>query len=494
MVLNTSARKTGYVQRYLLVASFVLLHLPQAGHSFSPGTGSLENGVRNAFSAFRSSRLSGPVVITGAPVQGLVGSRIPNIGIFAVRNGALSPIPFQIDKKDIEGEYIFSLEQERDSSHDRSKRWKAERERLANAGMDAVSLEKYEQMWGSPEDLSVFDTNDELAFMAWDAGEKIAESVTRPKAKVWIELKVTGTSGELAGFVYAGAFDSPPAASDTDYVSYNARAQEIQSAFAVVDFDNTHPFIMDGFYSRTGVDSFSPNLLDRFKLRLRLKTMALFTINFDEEDVQSRTIASKDGPVRVIRRNLFWLEFLFLRVTPKAYVNYIFYPDGMIVPLLVQVPFDPRLALRSGSEVTFGLDLSNAARGTRLKSPRNSGVFNLDGSMSSEEGSLETRDHKWFSLVFPGYSEMLVEFDMSDGFKSRGLTLNLDYRDDSEARWRPEREPGDEFVGIRADALKVPPGDHRIQFMIRYLPVLEGSGETLRPAPAGTYTATGREL
>ena len=59
-----------------------------------------------------------------------------------------------------------------------------------------------------------------------------------------------------------------------------------------------------------------PNVLDRFKVRIKVRPTPLFCIplEFDENNVRAFTIGYKDGPVRVIRRNIFWVVLAGVRI------------------------------------------------------------------------------------------------------------------------------------------------------------------------------------
>lgn len=432
----------------------------------TPTLANLDSGIQRAFTRCAQGSLQSPVIVTIAASSALSMQPIDAIGVFAFENGTLSPIPFQIDQKDSAGEFVLSEAHEADRVKERAESWGAQKARLEAQGANDENIAQQRAKWLTAEDMGTFDEGDELVFMAWDAGE---QGSGLPSGIDWLEVRVQNGDSPLR-YAYLAIGDTGIASSEIDYVSLDPKSQTIRTAFSEIKFKPLHPIVIDSFRDRMSPRKLSTNYLDRFKLRLEIKPIGFFGISFNEDDVESITIAYKDGPIRVIRRNLFWLEFLFIRVTPKAYANYVFYPNMMLVPIVVHVPFDPDVLLRKGSEVVIGFDHNRNALGTRMWSEHEATPAILDGQLDESERPDPNVDTRWFAMQRPWGSHMSVEVEPSESIRSRGLTIQLAYEDDPGREEPPEAQSGEYFAGIRADVLQIPPGEHEMSFLVRFRP------------------------
>lgn len=428
----------------------------------------LQAGITRAFVATAAGGSQAPVVLTEEQLAHFSAEPISRIFLYAYLGSGIEPIPFQIDHRDGTGVFVLSDVHEKERVKEREKSWKARRAALLDQNISQEALDDAETKWKQPEDLTVLDEGDELVFMAWDAGDKAPQQAL-PAAHKLMEVEIKDDSGH-ASYAYIASQPENPKRSSLDYVAFDPAMQSVSAAFAEIDFLDEQPIIISSFRDRRSPEALSANLLDRFKLRLTIKPKAFFGIDFHESDVESKTIAYKDGPIRVIRRNLFWLEFLFIRVTPKAYVDYVFYPNSLSIPIVVHVPFDPDLLLRSGSQAEIGLDHTAAAIGTQMWSEHRDDIVTLDGKLSEEEKNILSGDYRWFALKRPWGSVMGVEIHVSKKMRSRGLTIDLAYRDDPKREAPPESHDGEYFVGVSADVLEIPPGEHTLSFHLRFAP------------------------
>lgn len=435
----------------------------------------LGSGIARAFAACAGPCPQAPVILTVAEAPALGLQQTEQIGVYSIQDNALRAIAFQIDHKDFAGEFVLGPAHEAERSRERADSWKARRRLLEAQGRDEASLAEERRRWLAAENLTTFDGGDELVFMAWDAGNKAA---TLPEGPAWLEVEVRIDSSTVR-YAYVAVGDTGLAASDVDYVAFDPATQTVRSAFAEIGFAPERPIVIESFRDRISPSELSTDFLDRFKLRLEIKPVGFFGISFHEDDVESRTIAYKDGPIRVIRRNLFWLEFLFIRVTPKAFANYIFYPNMMLVPIVVHVPFDPNVLLRKGSQVVIGFDHNRNALGTRMWSEHSTIPAILDGQLAEGERPDPNVDTRWFAMQRPWGSLMSVEVEPSESIRSRGLTIQLAYEDDPDKNEPPEAQSGEYFAGIRADVLMIPPGEHKMSFLVRFRPGFA------RPPPVG---------
>ncbi|MDD5225519.1 MAG: hypothetical protein PHE84_16170, partial [bacterium] len=92
------------------------------------------------------SRTEDPIVIVGEKLQPLLNQEISLLGLFTARAGKLSPVPFQIDKKDKDGQYVLEM---------------------------IKSGDKWQRNPELPSSLKL-EKNDEIVFRSRDLGEKVS--------------------------------------------------------------------------------------------------------------------------------------------------------------------------------------------------------------------------------------------------------------------------------------------------------------------------------
>lgn len=135
-------------------------------------------------------RAGDSVVIEGSRFPRLKGVHKDRLRLYAVREGKLTPIPFQVDERTPELNYCWT------------------------EGPDPVK----------DVDEGLIDDDDELVFMARDAGDQAPDDLAAPPgagARVEIELSdpKTGERGWAYAFAFPDASGPPPPRSDVHYVS-----------------------------------------------------------------------------------------------------------------------------------------------------------------------------------------------------------------------------------------------------------------------------------
>jgi hypothetical protein len=220
------------------------------------------------------SREIDPVVITGDRVPSLLGNLPANLVAFHYQNGIWRQIPVQVDERAVidilkpyhVNEYLMAL--------------------YDLIGMRHANVLCYTdpQTFTGPDPDSTFDADDEIAFMAKDAGDSAPAHFNAPKGTIAnTGVKVTMTdplNGQNIGYVYLFKQDGSlsPAAGEK-YVTYQfSFADNYMAAYHTGGGPNpedtyivtpyyAHHFsdrwIDDGLY--LSKSNFSINLLDRHK-------------------------------------------------------------------------------------------------------------------------------------------------------------------------------------------------------------------------------------
>ena len=131
------------------------------------------------------TRKPDPVIVTGDNLSGVTGLNPTRLGLYAVEDNKLIPIPFQVDQRDEEGNFFLT------------------------------------EMGGEVQDLShLFDDNDEVVFMAKDLGDRCFPDQYPTGWKQGIEIEVVDPVNESRGWCYLFAFDRDPERSKQAYTRY----------------------------------------------------------------------------------------------------------------------------------------------------------------------------------------------------------------------------------------------------------------------------------
>jgi hypothetical protein len=114
------------------------------------------------------------VELSGKDLRGLVGAELSRIVMSSYREGQLKPAPVQVDKVDVVKRYVFPQEM--------------------NNQRDGAAL----------------DENDEVSFMAGDAGDRLPAADKPPKALRGVEVQVTDPVNNGKGWLYSWSWTLRP--------------------------------------------------------------------------------------------------------------------------------------------------------------------------------------------------------------------------------------------------------------------------------------------
>jgi len=167
------------------------------------------------------------------------------------------PIPFQIDERDKQGDWIFNFDKH-----------------------------------GNPVPLkrTTLATQDQLVFMAKDAGIKVETGKLKLNKADVMEIQLTDPLNNAHGYVYLAYFDSnPPPLSPVHYVEYNPINDRVSAKLYVMGFSKKAPISYDYYAVPKSAGGEGINIFDRFKMRLDIDT-SLFNIHRDEDEFKSRLV------------------------------------------------------------------------------------------------------------------------------------------------------------------------------------------------------------
>ncbi len=283
----------------------------RAGESTPVMTGLTGNGEAGAGENTEDpktlTRRHDPLVVSGDLLPVFDNVPIENLRLLAHDGRSLKVIPFQVDERDPEGEFIFT--------------------KGPAAGRD--------------EDKGRFDYNDEIVFLAQDTGAKALPDEWAGLGDMGAEIVINDPQDpSRKGWVYLIHFPQhPPPLSTTDYVHYSPGREIVRSDYYTLKYKPGAPFYMDIICPESAGGN-GQDFFDRVKVRLSVDAFFhLLHIQKTEEDFKSRVMGWKDGPVRVLRRVENYFRILFNLSSPSIFSVNEYYQRLTYTPVQITIPF-----------------------------------------------------------------------------------------------------------------------------------------------------------
>lgn len=217
-----------------------------------------------------------PVVVLGASLPRLKGVHKDRLRLYAVREGRLAPIPFQLDERTPEGNYCWT------------------------EGPDPVK----------DVDEGRVDDDDELVFMASDAGDRAPADLAAPAgAGVREEIELadprTGEHGWVYAYAFADSSGEPPVVSERRYVT--VERGPAGATFRGTTFEVASPSSSGATGRPEHIRLRDPNgvlapEIVRHAARARFHASYLF-VHMDRDETEARVslgTSSIQGPVRIV--------------------------------------------------------------------------------------------------------------------------------------------------------------------------------------------------
>jgi len=393
-----------------------------------------------------------PIIVKGEDLSKFLGKKVNSLYLYANRGQTsvettrrvvstdpvgsdpekFVPIPFQIDRRDSQGDLIFPSSSVNPVRNQRFLNGVNSKSQISNSknlnfGKDSNSY-------------SLLSNNDELVFMAKDLGNRVLQKDWIEDAEEGLEIEVIDPLNGSKGWAYLFSFSSPKKKSSLDYVDYLPKENKIKAQRYIVGFCPQAEMVFDNLtITKTGGGD-GVDIFDRFKVRVEARMFLGVRFSKNEEDFTSQVTGYLDGPVRVIRRSKSRTKVFGVFSTPWANSDFTAYCSFFKLPIIINLPFDLSLLL-SKLSLRMSADAS-LITGRKFYNSNNLKGVELDGVMSKKEHKLDYGPAKW--LVVAGTREgdtgtwlnrLLIP-------PSSGLIPNLYYQDDLEALDGPEEVPG----------------------------------------------------
>ena len=341
--------------------------------------------------------------LSGAALGCLDGRTEAELEVVACRD-TCAPIPWQLDERDADGEWALPDGPE-----------------------------------PNPDDpRGTVDANDELLWMAADAGRRLRPGEAPADAGCAVEIELRAEGG--SSWVYAFAVRAPAPRSPVRYVEYDPLHDTVRTARVAIGFGAPTPRYLA---LRDADGQSGPNLLDRLKVRASARFVGLIPLGRDEDDIQWEFVAWHAGPIRVVRSERQWVRLGWGLRTPIFRTESFVYRDYLELPVRLRLNFPPTYFF-SGIEVQAALDFRDL-RGWALRAPQ--GPLGTVGAMPEDvRRGVNGLDGNWLALEGPTVT-LVLRLQLGDTFAS--LRHQLLYREDADG-YAPEAAPGEHpAVGFR---------------------------------------------
>lgn len=314
------------------------------------------------------TRKNDPLVLSGDLISLFHGVQNQHLRLFSHNGDQFRVIPFQIDERDPEGEFILTNGEAADTDVDNG----------------------------------LFDHNDEVVWLAKDTGGRVSRSEWVSLGDRSTEIVIIDPKDESQiGWVYLIHFpENPPPLSSKDYVRYTPGDEIVQSEYYTLKYMKGSPFYMDIICPEEAGGS-GEDFFDRVKVRLSVEAFFhLIHIDKSEEDFKSFVLGWKDGKVRVLRRVENYFRILFNLSSPSIFSVNEYYERLTYTPVQLTIPFRLKWVFN-----TFGINNWTwriygdfpGLKGGMAYTDRNLEGFRFTGNHSSEyiETNMDTSRFQW---------------------------------------------------------------------------------------------------
>ena len=258
-----------------------------------------------------------PIELAGEEIPDMMGSEVSQIRVFSYHDGQAIVIPFQIDQKNSNGEWVW----------------------------DGLLLEEGEEQDGAiiiddadPPGHAIFDENDLIVFVANDGGERSETQGKELGAVSIAEVEITDPLNEGKCWVYVARYHSSevPALSGIRYVRFLPAERRVIGQEYEFRYSTKHNAVIDA------LDVGEIPIFDRNKMRGTVTAGISFLntdIQFNEESIQGSDVGYINGPIRIIKRSINYIRTRSGMESPDVNCDQFYYPWHSEVPLLIPMSF-----------------------------------------------------------------------------------------------------------------------------------------------------------
>jgi len=394
--------------------------------------------------ACAAPRVADPVIVSTSKMPFLQRLPVGNFRIFASVKGTFNPIPFQIDEKSSEEDYVFPK--------------------------GAKSKKK---------DYGRIGEFDELVFMSKDSGDRVPKNKIPYGFEKGAEIEINDPLTKGKSYVYllySRNVETMPV-SDKKYINA-AGKQWVEGTYYRVgrsteEQAEKHQNIVDYFAILKDAGGNGENILDRVKYRSRVVALG-GTVRFerDESNFRTQLIAELDGPIRTISHFKNSVYLIMRITTPPQTYNVTYYYNGYITPVYIDIPIDLSIIKNLVKTAYFQstLDFNESAIGMFYYNPLHKRGILIDGKPSRKEENIEKEPFQW--VVIAGEKQGAWMLRVVPPKKNFPLGLNCYFVDDITKPDSPEGIKGQiGNMGFTvSNIMEAKAGRHKVLTYVYFLP------------------------
>jgi hypothetical protein len=255
------------------------------------------------------TRIHDPVVVAGKRLLDLPQHHTSRLRLYRIEDGRLVAMPFQLDQRDDGGDLVVD----------------------------------------GPRDF-ILDANDELVFMAKDAGDRAAADGFAEGCDGLLEIEIADPFGAGKGWAYLASYPSPPPLAPVEpYVVFDAATRQARSRAYRVDYADGRNYFT-GLRIPRDAGGRDVNLLRQTRMH-GSPTFSLlltdWTLDFTEQNAIVEIDGVRAGPVRAVRRARLSVDLgsMFPELPSGTAYTY-HYATSYLTPTRVRFPWIMLQALR----------------------------------------------------------------------------------------------------------------------------------------------------
>lgn len=350
-------------------------------------------------------RFHDPVIVSTSQLAMLTDHHTANFRLYAVRAGNLEAIPYQFDAFDRQHDLVIS------------------------GGQAPRSFE--------------FDGDDELVFMAKDAGDSLPTDGFPVDADSVLEIQVDDPINGNRAWVYLLHYSTnPPPPSKVVYTNYDTKNDIARGEFYIMEYFPGLNFFTGMRFTKAAGGT-GENILHRMKIRLNPTFKGGWSPVFKEEDFSAVVEGTKNGAVRSIRRVRQELNLGRMLPSPGGTVYTYYYFSSFVTPSTISIPWVLMKMARS-FRFTGVSDFNDSVIGMTYWDSANPRGLTLTGNGTTDVAT--TTDHEWWALGGAGGSCIHV-FLLPKELTDLGVVRGTVFEDDATAT---DPEDPDSVVGVHS--------------------------------------------
>jgi len=198
------------------------------------------------------------------------------------------------------------------------------------------------------------DANDRISFYTDDLGQRFQKSMGLPCDTDYIyEMR---TIGSRKVYAYLADCSRDPKYVADRYkptIQHDAKKNTVFSENYDYTYHVQNHMMFDKIFVKPPGNSEKKIVGFDSAQRIRADVKNFFTMNFSNEDIESKLITTREGPVALLGKLTFYLHILFFKIDMQLNTIVSFYNDSVHMPMTINMPVHTYKFTRPSSGMNF---------------------------------------------------------------------------------------------------------------------------------------------